>query len=94
MEEMKQGNLIIATESPGKAFQGDDDVLALENHPYCYCYKMQKDTLQLVSLCAVSYAIVGHEIKKLLYNRRIYKHNIDSLRNRRKSLSAILETRD
>ena len=95
MEEMKQGNLVIATEPPGKAFQGDDDVLALENHPYCYCYKMQKDhTLLLVSLCAVSYAIVAHEIKKLLYNRRNYKHNIDSLETSRKSLSAILETRD
>lgn len=84
MEEMKQGNLVIATESRGKAFQGDDDVLALENHPYCHCYNMQKDhTVLLVSLWAVSYAIVVHEIKKLLYNRRNYKHNIDSLQNSR-----------
>lgn len=43
-EEIKQGNLAVVTESPGKAFQGDDDVSALENHPYfSHCYKTQKD---------------------------------------------------
>lgn len=49
---MKQGNLVEATESPGKAFQGDDDVSALENCPYfSHCYKMQKDhTVPLVNL--------------------------------------------
>ena len=47
-EERKQGKLVVVTESPGKAFQGDDDVLALENHPYCHCYKMQKDQIVLL----------------------------------------------
>lgn len=91
MKEIKQDNLFVAIESPGRAFQGDDDVSAPANSPYfSHCYKTKKDHIApLDNFWAVSYAIVVHEVKKLLHSRRNYEQNTDSLQNGRKSLSAV-----